>query len=126
RWHWAGQVAGTTREWLADFVLDASGEANVLGRVLDLGTLPLRTHSRSVFGHFHGVHPWGELLDLWGHSQAPHPFPCDAAALHHVIDGGWMYVLRFNNGITSAGFLLDTRQHPDRGDSPDEEWRRLL
>ena len=126
RWHWSGQVAGITHEWLADFVLDASGEANVLGQVLDLGSLPLQTHSRSVFGHFHGVRPWGELLDEWGHSQAPHPFPCDDAALHHVIDGGWMYVLRFNNGITSAGFLLDTRQHPDRGDSPDEEWRRLL
>jgi FADH2 O2-dependent halogenase len=27
----------------------------------------------------------------------------DDAALHHVFDGGWVWVLRFNNGITSAG-----------------------
>jgi FADH2 O2-dependent halogenase len=27
----------------------------------------------------------------------------DDAAMHHVFDGGWIWVLRFNNGITSAG-----------------------
>ena len=31
------------------------------------------------------------------------PYPPDDAALHHIFDGGWMWVLRFNNGITSAG-----------------------
>src|SRR6185436_10602706 len=30
-------------------------------------------------------------------------------ALHHVFDGGWMWVLRFDNGITSAGFALEDR-----------------
>src|SRR5205823_2710575 len=25
------------------------------------------------------------------------------AAVHHVFDGGWIWVLRFNNGVTSAG-----------------------
>jgi FADH2 O2-dependent halogenase len=27
----------------------------------------------------------------------------DDAAVHHVFDGGWIWVLRFNNGVTSAG-----------------------
>src|SRR5262249_55772184 len=27
----------------------------------------------------------------------------DDAAVHHVFPGGWIWVLRFNNGITSAG-----------------------
>src|SRR5258707_2592977 len=26
-----------------------------------------------------------------------------SAAVHHVFDGGWVWVLRFNNGVTSAG-----------------------
>jgi tetracycline 7-halogenase / FADH2 O2-dependent halogenase len=26
----------------------------------------------------------------------------DDAAVHHVFDGGWIWVLRFNNRITSA------------------------
>jgi FADH2 O2-dependent halogenase len=34
------------------------------------------------------------------------PYPPDAAALHHVFPGGWIWVLRFNNGITSAGAAL--------------------
>src|SRR6185503_18263906 len=32
----------------------------------------------------------------------------DAAAVHHVFDGGWIWVLRFNNGVTSAGVAADS------------------
>ena len=34
------------------------------------------------------------------------PYPIDDAALHHVFPGGWIWILRFNNGITSAGAAL--------------------
>src|SRR4029079_10716868 len=34
------------------------------------------------------------------------PYPADDAALHHVFPGGWIWMLRFNNGITSAGAAL--------------------
>lgn len=34
------------------------------------------------------------------------PYPVDDAAVHHVFDGGWMWVLRFNNGLTSAGIAV--------------------
>jgi len=34
------------------------------------------------------------------------PFPLDDAALHHVFDEGWMWVLRFGNGVTSAGIAV--------------------
>ena len=30
-------------------------------------------------------------------------YPVDDAAVHHIFDGGWIWVLKFNNGITSAG-----------------------
>ena len=39
-------------------------------------------------------------------SEAP-PYPPDDAALHHVFDGGWIWVLRFNNGIVSAGVAAE-------------------
>ena len=35
------------------------------------------------------------------------PYAPDDAALHHVFDGGWMWVLRFNNGVTSAGVAVE-------------------
>jgi FADH2 O2-dependent halogenase len=58
---------------------------------------------------------------------AEHPYPCDEAALHHICDGGWMWVLRFENGITSAGFALDIDRHPlDDSLSPEEEFHRRL
>ena len=31
------------------------------------------------------------------------PYPIEDAAVHHVFDGGWMWLLHFNNGVTSAG-----------------------
>jgi FADH2 O2-dependent halogenase len=37
------------------------------------------------------------------------PYPDDWAAVHHLIDEGWMYSLRFDDGVTSAGFLLTPR-----------------
>src|SRR5260221_13458006 len=35
--------------------------------------------------------------------------PDDGAAVHQVIDEGWMYSLRSAQGVTSAGFLLTPR-----------------
>ena len=42
-------------------------------------------------------------------SLPPGPYPDDWAAVHHIIDEGWMYSLRFDDGVTSAGFLLTPR-----------------
>jgi FADH2 O2-dependent halogenase len=87
----------------------------------------MRTNSRALFGHFTGVESWGELLCARGASLADHTFPCDEAALHHVLDGGWMYVLRFNNGVTSAGFMIDGARFPlDPAVSPEDEWRQWI
>src|SRR6185295_7672777 len=53
--------------------------------------------------------------------------PVDAAAMHHVFDGGWIWILRFNNGITSAGAALTgpvaAALHAEDG-AP--AWERLL
>ena len=38
-----------------------------------------------------------------------------------------MWVLRFDHGVTSAGFSLDPDEHPIRSsESPEAEWRRLV
>jgi FADH2 O2-dependent halogenase len=89
----------------ADFLIDATGGANPLGIPQDLSNI--QTNSRVLFAHFTGVTPWGEL-----HGKPEHPYPCHDAALHHVFSGGWMYVLHFDNGITSAGFVLDMEKRP--------------
>jgi FADH2 O2-dependent halogenase len=113
----------------ADFLIDASGEGGFIARQLaiPLDRQRMRTTSRALFGHFTGVESWHKSLVAAGANTGEHTFPCDDAALHHVFDGGWMYVLRFNNGVTSAGFMIDSERHPlDAKLSPEDEWRMWL
>ncbi len=55
------------------------------------------------------------------------PYPVDDAAVHHVFDGGWIWVLRFNNGITSAG-VAATDEFAEKYSFSDgaEAWQRIL
>jgi FADH2 O2-dependent halogenase len=112
------------------FVVDASGAAAVLAKALNICCAPaaLRTNSWTVFSHFTGVERWRSMYAASGGNVADHPFDCDAAALHHVFDGGWMWVLRFDNGVTSAGFALDgkTNRFPQSASTPHEEWKSIL
>ncbi len=55
------------------------------------------------------------------------PYPVDDAAVHQVFPGGWIWILRFNNGITSAGAAVTTplaRQL--RLEEGEPAWHRLL
>jgi FADH2 O2-dependent halogenase len=59
-------------------------------------------------------------------SEAP-PYPVENAAVHHIFEGGWVWVLRFNNGITSAGVAATDRiaEQLRLGDGA-RAWERLL
>lgn len=116
----------------ASFVVDATGDGQLLARTLDIpSTAPesLRAQSRGLYSHFTDVSKWHDIL-VQEHGDAAvrsHPFPCDAAALHHIIEHGWMWVLRFENGITSAGFSLHPDHYPIRsGESAEAEWKQML
>ncbi len=116
----------------AGFLVDATGNGQALSQPLGLESVDpscLRARSRAVYSHFVGVARWHDVLQETAGpaATAEHMFPCDAAALHQIIDGGWMWVLRFENGVTSAGFSLDPETHPIRPDeTPEAEWKRLL
>ena len=113
------QLKSTNFSCETDFLIDATGGANPLGISQDNSRI--RTNSRSIYSHFSDVTPWGEL-----HSKKQHPYPCHDAALHHIFEGGWMYVLHFDNGITSAGFVLDCNERPnDTWDSLMEEFPEI-
>ena len=59
--------------------------------------------------------------------NGPSPYPMDDAALHHVFDGGWMWVLRFGNGVTSAGVAVEDWLAEDlRLADGEPAWPRLL
>ena len=104
----------------ADFVVDASGPGGFLARQLDLPSALHRMHTRAglLFSHFAGVRLFADVAP----GLPAGPYPDDWAAVHHIIDEGWLYSLRFDHGITSAGFLL---RDPMPG-TPEETWRHLL
>ncbi|GAB4135203.1 MAG: FAD-dependent oxidoreductase [Planctomycetaceae bacterium] len=113
----------------ARFLIDASGSGRILQRTLAIPDLSnsLLTHSRVLYSHFQNVIPWNDQLHTLHANLTDHPFVCDDSALHHVFDNGWMWQLRFDNGITSAGFALNSQQSPlDETMEPLQEWRHLL
>lgn len=74
-----------------------------------LGHVPrhFRTNTRAIYAHFSDVRPWRDILDEQRVDVSDYPFDCDRSALHHVFPGGWMWQLRFDDGTTSAGFVID-------------------
>src|SRR5262249_46347239 len=109
----------------ATFLIDATGPSGLPPRVLGIDTDPgpVRTNSWSVYTHFTDVALWQDVLRERGGRADDHPYHCDHAALHHVLDEGWVWVLRFNNGVTSAGILFEgERRPPDARLAPEAEW----
>lgn len=93
--------AGQPLSLRARFVVDATGPRGFLHRTLGLGELPLpgMPATQALYSHFSGV---GRLADAQSDVEPP-PYPVDDAAVHHIFPGGWIWVLQFSNGITSAG-----------------------
>ena len=102
-----GTRDGTPFHLRAGFLIDASGPAGFLAQQLSIASGVARTETRSalVASHFGGVHLMKDMVP----GMPDGPYPDDWAAVHHVIDEGWMYSLRFDHGVTSAGFLLTPR-----------------
>ena len=61
--------------------------------------------TEALWAHFTGVRRLDESAPPGGR-DAP-PYPVDDAAVHHVFDGGWIWVLRFASGVTSAGVAAE-------------------
>jgi FADH2 O2-dependent halogenase len=123
----------------ARFLVDASGPGG-LARLLGVTARPdPPPHTALLFGHFAGVGRFTEATARAGAVLEPGPYPDDAAAVHHLLAEGWMYVLRFapeaaadepaGGALASAGFVLRraaadrlAAEHPD----PAAAWAALL
>ena len=128
QWLLRGSHADSAFALQTRFVVDASGPGGFLAGALSIPSGLSRTETRSslLFGHFDDVRLMSDLAP-W---LPPGPYPDDWAAVHHLIDEGWMYSLRFDQGTTSAGFLLTTdglaALAPHVARAPEDLWRVLL
>jgi FADH2 O2-dependent halogenase len=122
-----GKRNGEDVTFRAKFLVDATGPRGFLHHALRLSEreLPGYPHTQALYSHFSGV---GRLGEGGGSrtNELP-PYPIDDAAVHHVFDGGWIWVLQFSNGITSAG-VAATDELATRLSLADgaEAWGRLL
>ena len=116
---------GRTVSLQAPWMVDASGPRGFLARRLRLESVrvPGLEDNQGLFAHFTGVHP---MADTWG-TVPDAPYPADLAATHHCFPGGWIWVLPFNHGITSAGVSTCGSLSEELGlSSGGEAWTRLL
>jgi FADH2 O2-dependent halogenase len=120
-----GRHRGLPLEIHAELIIDASGPRGFLHRALALPEVPFKNlpSTEALYTHFTDVKRWNELRSPNTHPRVPNsgayapefgtpvpPYRVDDAAMHHVFEGGWIWVLRFNNGVTSAGAAC--RRHP--------------
>ncbi len=115
----------------AEYVVDAGGFRSLLAQKFDLRDFNLRTHSRALFTHMVNVAPYHQVSG----SQKAYglPYAMSEGTLHHLFEGGWLWVIPFNNHalstnpLCSVGLLLDPRIHPlDESISAETEFRQFI
>jgi len=120
-----GERHGNPLSVRARFVIDATGPRGFLHRARGLGEMTFEhlPRTEALYTHFTGVERW----DAHERSDETPPYPVDDAALHHVFEGGWIWVLRFNNGLTSAGVAATAEvARKFRFEEGEPAWHRLL
>jgi len=110
------------------YLVDGTGMKSVLSHKLGLRDDPdkFRTNTRAIFNHMVGVRPYDQV----GASRKEHgiKYPLSQSTLHHVFEGGWFWIIPFNNHqdstnpLCSVGLVLNRRLHPETGMDPGEEF----
>jgi len=114
----------------AAFLVDAGGMRSHVSTQLNLRDAEprFRTDTRALYNHFVGMKPADLLLD----GKKVTPSPLAHSTMHHVFDGGWVWVIPFNNHrestnpLTSVGLMLDRRKYPTPQGTPEEEFRSTI
>lgn len=123
--------------WTADgesyagrYLVDGTGYRSPLAERAD--PAGIKTQSRSIFTHMKDVPPYEEIPPAEQLPGADLSYSWYQGTLHHVFDGGWMWVIPFDNhqqtssDLCSVGFMLDPRKFPaDETLSPQEEFEAI-
>jgi FADH2 O2-dependent halogenase len=100
----------------ADWILDAtgSGEFSTHHFGLTHSSDRFKTHTSAIYTHF-------EEMPLWFNQPHEYLYPPDFSALHHMLDEGWIWMLRFENQRLSVGLVLEGVSNPSK-----EQWHQVL
>ncbi len=114
------------------YLVDATGAKSLVAEKYGLRETPTRlvTQSRSIFTHARNLRPYDDFLDpddLPGLSYSFHE-----GTLHHAFDGGWFWVIPFDNHagsrnkLASIGLTLNMCKHPSSGLSAEAEVKEIM
>jgi FADH2 O2-dependent halogenase len=118
-------------QFRAKYLVDGAGYRSPTADAFNLRDDPARArhHSRSLFTHMVGVTPFDDATAAQAHKN---PSPWHHGTLHHVFDGGWLWVIPFDNHdgalstLCSVGLTIDERVYPKPDCSPQEEFDDFL
>jgi FADH2 O2-dependent halogenase len=116
----------------AKFLIDASGMRSMVSDQLGMrDEVPrFKTDTRVLYTHMMGMKSADMLMEPPGKHTMPSPL--GQSTLHHIFDGGWIWVIPFNNHrdatnpLTSVGMLLDRHKRPNPEGTPEQEFRKII
>lgn len=100
------EQGGRTFRLAVDRLVDASGPGGFLARHLPAARrlAPPATTALEA-AHLVRLPPFAEIAAAAGARLEPGPYPADRAAVHHLLAEGWLYVLPFDDGRASVGWV---------------------
>ncbi|NJR73605.1 MAG: NAD(P)-binding protein [Scytonema sp. CRU_2_7] len=119
-------------EYTARFLADGSGFRSLVAEKFNLREKPtrLKTNTRGIFTHVANLLAYDDCVpkeDLPGLSCRWHQ-----GTLHHVFDGGWIWVIPFDNHslskspLCSVGLMLNSYKYPNKGADPEQEFYSIV
>jgi len=127
---WEFQTSNSNEQKIfhASFLIDATGSDVLLKKLMGVTSVSdeFLTDSFALFSHFNNVPRWTEMMQKEGFPTEDFPFDPDNSALHQILDEGWLWQLRFNDGRTSLGFVLDNHQQSFKDFQTEDIWNHIL
>lgn len=113
------------------YLVDGTGYRSPLAQRIDPDDI--KTHSRSIFTHMKNVPAYDDIAPGGKPPADDLSASWHGGTLHHVFDGGWMWVIPFDNheltnsNLCSVGLMLDPRRYPVNNDlSPQAEFEDIV
>jgi FADH2 O2-dependent halogenase len=124
-WFLSGTHQQQAVRFETDLLIDASGPGGFLAKHLPIARVEAAPNTSLVFGHFEGL---ADFSAVTGAALPVGPYPDERAAIHHVLEEGWMYILPFDDGTVSAGFVIaqESAREEIAALTPDAAWELLL
>lgn len=128
-WKIVGERKKETLELQSKWIIDATGSPAFSEAFFDTTSTSssFETNSLALYSHFENTDQWYTYLQQHAFHLEDYPFNPDHSALHHLIDEGWIWMLRFNNDLLSAGLVIDADQNKvDLDTSPEVTWDKII